>query len=246
MQKVELVMIKDWIKFAISEILITSSGEQRYSISEGIKEALTNTSIDKIYGNEVNFPYKTFSIQLDIPIRDNVVIYSAVVSEIFGAFSISLHIAPVNGFGLFCSADILVRKEEKIIDCIEKSFEENKDFIKDHRIKDACRLVVNMILYVTSMKPDTLEYTGVKKGKKNFSSYSKSNITVIGGSYKFRSMYKNAGTGNGSSKCKHMVSGHWRNQPCGEGLKDIKKIWIEPFIKGANKDGELKRTYKVK
>ena len=29
-----------------------------------------------------------------------------------------------------------------------------------------------------------------------------------------------------------LVSGHWRDQPCGAGLKDRKRIWIEPFWRG--------------
>jgi hypothetical protein len=29
-----------------------------------------------------------------------------------------------------------------------------------------------------------------------------------------------------------LVSGHWRNQPCGTGKMDTKRIWIEPFWRG--------------
>lgn len=41
-----------------------------------------------------------------------------------------------------------------------------------------------------------------------------------------------------------MVRGHWRNQPCGEGRHDVKRIWIHPFIKGPA-DKPLIQTEKV-
>lgn len=32
--------------------------------------------------------------------------------------------------------------------------------------------------------------------------------------------------------CSWGVRGHWRDQPCGPGRKQIKQIWIDPYIKG--------------
>lgn len=41
-----------------------------------------------------------------------------------------------------------------------------------------------------------------------------------------------------------MVRGHWRNQPYGEGRRDVRRIWIHPFVKGPA-DKPLVQTQKV-
>lgn len=43
-----------------------------------------------------------------------------------------------------------------------------------------------------------------------------------------------------------LVSGHWRNQPCGVGLRERKLIWVNPHVKGpADKPLVLKETVKA-
>ena len=41
-----------------------------------------------------------------------------------------------------------------------------------------------------------------------------------------------SGDGNRHISVRTLVSGHWRNQPCGVGNQDRKTIWIEPFWRG--------------
>lgn len=44
-------------------------------------------------------------------------------------------------------------------------------------------------------------------------------------------------------KSKFIVRGHWRNQPCGKGRSETRRIWVRPFWKG---EGEtLTRIYSV-
>jgi hypothetical protein len=43
-----------------------------------------------------------------------------------------------------------------------------------------------------------------------------------------------------------MVRGHWRNQACGEGMKDHKLLFIQPYWKGPKDGAELVRDYFVK
>ena len=43
-----------------------------------------------------------------------------------------------------------------------------------------------------------------------------------------------------------LVSGHWRDQPCGVGLKDRKRIWIEPFWRGPEGVPITQRTHSLK
>lgn len=43
-----------------------------------------------------------------------------------------------------------------------------------------------------------------------------------------------------------LVSGHWRNQPCGTGLQERKLIWVNPHVKGpSDKPLVLKETVKA-
>mgnify|MGYP006931910222 FL=1 len=59
-----------------------------------------------------------------------------------------------------------------------------------------------------------------------------------------------AGNGHGSARAPYshrfIVRGFWRNQPCGEGRADRKRIWVPPFIKGpADKPLVVKDTVNV-
>lgn len=40
------------------------------------------------------------------------------------------------------------------------------------------------------------------------------------------------GNGKRELSCQFTVDGHWRNQACGEGMKQRKLIWISPYLKG--------------
>lgn len=48
-------------------------------------------------------------------------------------------------------------------------------------------------------------------------------------------------------KIKHrfIVRGHWRNQPCGQGLSARRLIWIKPYYKGADLAEYINKPYKV-
>lgn len=43
-----------------------------------------------------------------------------------------------------------------------------------------------------------------------------------------------------------MVRGHWRNQACGKGMQDRKKLWVQPYLKGPDDAEAWSRVYKVK
>ena len=42
------------------------------------------------------------------------------------------------------------------------------------------------------------------------------------------------------------VQGHWRNQACGKGRAERKRIWIEPFYKGPSGAKQIEKLYDVK
>ena len=46
-------------------------------------------------------------------------------------------------------------------------------------------------------------------------------------------------------KSRFTVLGHWRNQPCGPGRKEVKRIWVKPHWKGPESGEQLKRIYQV-
>lgn len=59
--------------------------------------------------------------------------------------------------------------------------------------------------------------------------------TLLGGSIKVdRTEERTESMGDGTRKVtvRSLVSGHWRDQPCGKDKLDRKRIWIEPFWRG--------------
>ena len=53
-------------------------------------------------------------------------------------------------------------------------------------------------------------------------------------------------TGTRKVTVRSLVSGHWRNQPCGEGKQDTKRIWIEPFWRGPEGAPITRKTHNLK
>ena len=54
-----------------------------------------------------------------------------------------------------------------------------------------------------------------------------------------------AGKKRQSQTVQYIVRGHWRNQPCGPGLKDRKRMWIQPFWKGMEDAPIAKRAHSL-
>jgi hypothetical protein len=118
-------------------------------------------------------------------------------------------------------------------------------------------LIVNTLLYLQSDKAimehvDMLKNNDTKsrKGKKKNSSANPyirigKSITI---NPKQKKMYKEANELKDKVtkqyKSQWIVRGHWRNQAFGEGFKDRKIIWIQPYVKGT---GEIENTqYTIK
>jgi hypothetical protein len=109
-------------------------------------------------------------------------------------------------------------------------------------------VLVNTLLYLKSDKAITRHISPPVSKKKNRKMKSKSEFSSpyirVGNKITInsaqRKAYKEANTLLKGVNKKHnkpshqwIVRGHWRNQAYGEGLKDRKFIWIQPYVKGA-------------
>jgi hypothetical protein len=110
------------------------------------------------------------------------------------------------------------------------------------------RFVINSMLYLTNSKVDVIpvvaDYkrythgTNHTKTEQKNKGLSKLEHLVVGRSITLSRGFVDALTSSRKSGshqigCPHwIVSGHWRNQPCGPGLSQIIVIWIEPYEKG--------------
>jgi len=128
-------------------------------------------------------------------------------------------------------------------------------------IRNACKLLINMILYISSpSKDEELIYPKVRdidklknkakqrKAKKHEGTkspyYSMGKNIVI--SKELHEAYKEAERTNEKHTLSWMVRGHWRNQAIGKGLSEHKLIWIEPYIKGESMAEMVNKKYVVK
>lgn len=106
-------------------------------------------------------------------------------------------------------------------------------------IRERCGVLINMLLYLTSEKPDLISETkSVQKrrgGKKGFVR----DVIYVGRRYKY-----SEGTANhrGGVNCRFIVRSHWRQQPTKDGYK---RIWIESHWKGPDMAEVINKTYKV-
>lgn len=112
-------------------------------------------------------------------------------------------------------------------------------------LKDNLNLMVNCLLYLSSVKPDIetkfaeglpvhlknkIEKANTKHRKELAESEAKqfgySKIKLVGNTFA-KTNYCNNSTGEVAS---HWRRGHWRNQPFGKELTETKIIWIKPTI----------------
>lgn len=120
--------------------------------------------------------------------------------------------------------------------------------------KEFCSYVVNIILYSTMHDAESTfqhydpNYTKLQKRlkkqkspqkrekiKQQIKKTSSAGYTLLGGSIKVDRTEERAETyekGQRKITVRTLVSGHWRDQPCGKDRMDRKRIWIEPFWRG--------------
>jgi len=131
-------------------------------------------------------------------------------------------------------------------------------------LRQMLNLTMNSILYITSSDPDLMEMRkpsdsvileGIGQSKlpklqRKKEKLSNLPYTEVGGSIKLPrgGPEKRRGldpTGR-TLRCHFQVIGHWRDQPCGEGKKDIKRIWIKPHWKGPDTAETVHSEFEVK
>jgi len=114
------------------------------------------------------------------------------------------------------------------------------------------RLTINLALYLEmKMERDgPLNVIRKEKGRRSgFSIYKVgSEVKLPEGLIKSARAYAHAGVQPEGWKMQRRftVRGHWRNQPCGPGRKERKRIFIEPHWKGPETAEEMSRLYEAK
>ena len=128
------------------------------------------------------------------------------------------------------------------------------------------RAVLNSVLYISSENPDSVtvnkssitQKTKKKKIKNQTLEQKRNNSSElsyqdVGSSIQpiiiDKSMQDKFSNFNSSTQKKilrrFMVRGHWRKQRVGEGLKDFKRIWIKPYLKGQDFAEAINKPYLV-
>ena len=120
----------------------------------------------------------------------------------------------------------------------------NVDFIKIesqkdyNEVRERCGLLINMLLYLTSEKPE-LEHAernpskikGTKRGIRR-------NVIYVGRRYSYLGRVES----RAGIHCRFAVRGHWRQQYIKDGHK---RIFIEPHWRGPDMAEVVNKTYKV-
>lgn len=114
-------------------------------------------------------------------------------------------------------------------------------------MKVAKRLAVNLALYLASDNPETEQPTWTPADKV----VGKGKTWIVGREVRISKEVREAavdvarGRHANAPTVRHVVRGHFRNQACGKGHQDHKRIYIKPFWRGPGEDPGKPRTYKV-
>ncbi len=247
-------------------VMRMNKSKQVFRISESLYEDMSTTDI-KINTEMFPIPYNSFYVYLDNPILVNgMYINGAYVSTETSGNHNKLRVVFVSTVekhkydAKTVIVDFLVM-EYRAGETWEKTFEElesrcmEKDMLSDcytfssERV-DCLRAIVNMIFYIGLDDSDKINYPKVhkkkiKKGKGLNRQYdSRIAYTYVGPNVK-RAETLASDHSAGRKNKRHMVRGHFRNQPHGKGRKLTKVVYIKPCIKGAG-NNSLERVYKVK
>jgi hypothetical protein len=115
------------------------------------------------------------------------------------------------------------------------------------KTKRFLNMAANLMLYCTNCGDDImalnpklrdeanrrLNLRGLKRKKKGKGKPTSTNNTIYIVGRKFEREASQTG-GEVKMRARHMVRGHWRNQPYGPGRAYIKQIWIKPHLSGGN------------
>jgi hypothetical protein len=117
------------------------------------------------------------------------------------------------------------------------------------------RIMMNAIIYLSSNKPDINEVVSISKEKtestNNNATSSILNSFAVGFGLEVIRVAKNkiiSGKEHSASlfeMLRRMVRGHWKNQVCGKGLKDRKRIFVEPYSRGNDAAEFVNTPYQV-
>lgn len=173
------------------------------------------------------------------------------------ALNISLDSVPRSpsdaGSGFAVTIDVSDCRDDEIITSdwlLSKIRGAPLDDIEDSRL--AFSLLMNGILYLTSPDPDIANriapsapliarLRGIKSSKKRaklereIASLSSLDYIAVGENIRLpaKTIMPGDGTHGGwHLHNRHIVRGHWKMQPCGEGLEERRHIWIRPYIRG--------------
>lgn len=118
------------------------------------------------------------------------------------------------------------------------------------------RAIFNPLLYFFSQGADKERESGLtagqekrlskissKKQRQKFIEKHKSPYSVIKIGKSFSSSVA-SGIKRGAIDKRFVVRGHWRVQRVGKGLKDVKTIWIQPYVKGRGEKQTTPRVYR--
>lgn len=159
---------------------------------------------------------------------------------------------PVLGKSDWSMSDWLSKNQPK------KMWMEAEQDERDLRLRLAFRrFYVNFCLYISERGKGQKErkYTtrSAKKRNKKKPKKMEAETWIIGREIKIGSDlidgakdYINSGRGSGAGwkiKKRSIVRGHWRNQVCGVGRSERKKIWIAPFWRGPEKGAKVQHIY---
>lgn len=136
-------------------------------------------------------------------------------------------------------------KDKTIRDAIETRKVGNMMLpIENSDAKGMVNIFFNTILYINdpTRNREETEVTGSRKMKIDGKKAVRSNYIFLKPPKKYKSLYH--GSGKTLDK-RFIVRGHWRNQACGEGMKQHKRMWIFPYWKGPEMSEIVSKPYVI-
>lgn len=238
--------------------MFSISGSNRYIITDELTSMLLATDYSTILVDALKLPHTSFTIKpgLNLSYEPNGVDGEGEINEIIVCFVKSDTVAILDsqvpaenrieiqilshGGDVFFGLKINIRSGGDLLDSLTNDID-HYEIPNPARVKliKVIKFIISVILYLETESNDAV----LIKPKKLFNKDSSYPACVIGSTIKLDKTRYNCQEGGGTFDIKILkwsVSGHFRQQPCGTGRIGTKKIWIEPYFKGVEKDTDIR------
>lgn len=237
-------------------------GRKEYTVSKGLSQKLRHTKLKGYPTANLCLPYGAIYINFqDYEDFGPTHVAGCLVTQTEMHISMAVIVTELVGRGTRVPQTLSLRRTTATLDeALSLAIATNRDHnfnmdTYEESWRALFSYIVNIILYATMREAESVfqyhdpTYTKLQKRLKQQKSPQKrekikqqlkkitsSGYIYLGGTIKVdrtEEQQESQGfKGKWRITVRTLVSGHWRNQPCGTGKMDNKRIWIEPFWRG--------------